>query len=233
MVGRLCALVSVFIPGYLLVVMAGRKRAMEVLPAIVACGVSFAGMQFVVSNYVGAELTDIVSSLTCIVVMLGVMKLWKPKSIMRLEHDRPATVAMTQPSGRELALAWLPYLLLVVFVLAWGEPDIKKAIDTWTNGLLPAWFPINADGAERPERSRAAQPDSARAAGHGLAVALRRRVHVQLAERIRHGVPAGHADRRAAARHQAEAGGEGLHRHLPAAVVRDAHHRLDARAWPT
>src|SRR6476659_5840261 len=98
MVGRLCALVSVFIPGYLLVVMAGWKRAMEVLPAIIACGVSFAGMQFLVSNYVGAELTDIVSSLTCIVVMLGVMKLWKPRSIMRLEHDRPATVAITKPT---------------------------------------------------------------------------------------------------------------------------------------
>src|SRR5215212_1984113 len=46
MVGRLCAMISVFIPGYLLVVMAGRKRALEVLPAIIACGVSFAGVQF-------------------------------------------------------------------------------------------------------------------------------------------------------------------------------------------
>jgi lactate permease len=136
MVGRLCAMVSVFIPGYLMFVMVGRKRALEVLPAIVACGVSFAGMQFFVSNYVGAELTDIVSSLTCILVMLGVMKFWTPKSIMRLEHDRPATVAMVRPSGRDLVLAWLPYMLLVVFVLAWGEPSTKKAIDTWTNGLL-------------------------------------------------------------------------------------------------
>jgi L-lactate permease len=41
-------------------------------------------------------------------------------------------------------LAWLPYLLLVIYVLAWGEPDIKKAIDTWTNNVLPGSFPINA-----------------------------------------------------------------------------------------
>ena len=146
MVGRLCAMVSVFIPGYLMVVMVGRKRAMEVLPAIVACGVSFAGMQFIVSNYVGAELTDIVSSLTCILVMVAVLKLWKPPSIMRLEGDRPATVALESPSGRELILAWLPYLLLVVFVLAWGEPGIKKAIDTWTNGILPSWLPSDPKG---------------------------------------------------------------------------------------
>ena len=75
------------IPGYLIVVMAGPKRALEVLPAIVACGVSFAGVQFYVSNYMGPELTDILSSLTCIVVMVPVLKLWKPKNIMRLEGD--------------------------------------------------------------------------------------------------------------------------------------------------
>src|SRR6188472_3767498 len=69
MVGRLCAMISVVIPGYLIVVMAGRKRAVEVLPAILACGISFAAMQFTVSNYIGPELTDIMSSLTCIVVM--------------------------------------------------------------------------------------------------------------------------------------------------------------------
>src|SRR5215208_601914 len=73
MVGRLCAMISVIIPGYLIVVMAGRKRALEVLPAIIACGLSFAGMQLYVSNYVGPELTDIMSSLTCIVVMVIVL----------------------------------------------------------------------------------------------------------------------------------------------------------------
>src|SRR5438094_6481513 len=68
MVGRLCAMISIIIPAYLIVVMTGWKRAIEVLPAIVACGLSFAGMQFFVSNYMGPELTDIVSSLTCDVV---------------------------------------------------------------------------------------------------------------------------------------------------------------------
>ena len=87
MVGRLCAMVSVIIPGYLIVVMAGYRRAVEVLPAIVACGLSFAGMQFYVSNYMGPELTDIMSSLTCIVVMVAVLKLWKPKTIWRLEGE--------------------------------------------------------------------------------------------------------------------------------------------------
>ena len=38
-------------------------------------------------------------------------------------------------------MAWLPYLLLVVFVLAWGEPSIKLAIDRWTNSVLPSFLP--------------------------------------------------------------------------------------------
>src|SRR5947207_12532271 len=93
MVGRLCAMMSVAIPAYLLVVMAGFAGAIEVLPAILACGISFAGMQFFVSNFVGPDLTDIMSSLTCIIVMVAVLKLWRPKRIMRLEGDQPA-VAM-------------------------------------------------------------------------------------------------------------------------------------------
>src|SRR6476620_2340507 len=102
MVGRLCALVSVFIPGYLVVVMAGPRRALEVLPAIIACGLSFAGMQFYVSNYWGPELTDIASSLTCIGVMVLVLKLWKPRNILRLEGDIPITAAPPRHSAAEL-----------------------------------------------------------------------------------------------------------------------------------
>ena len=105
MVGRLCAMISVFIPGYLIVVMVGRKKALEVLPAIIACGVSFAGVQFTVSNFVGPELTDIASSLTCIVVMVFVLKLWKPKNILRLEGDQPVSLTRKKHSGAEMFMA--------------------------------------------------------------------------------------------------------------------------------
>jgi lactate permease len=144
MVGRLCAMISIVIPGYLIVVMAGWKRAGEVLPAIIACGVSFAGMQYYVSNYMGPELTDILSSLTCIVVMVAVLKLWKPRTIMRLEGDKEVTAAARRYSPGEILMAWVPYLMLVVFVLIWGEPDVKAAINAWTDSLLPASIPQHA-----------------------------------------------------------------------------------------
>ncbi|MCM3881958.1 MAG: L-lactate permease, partial [Vicinamibacterales bacterium] len=141
MVGRLCAMISVIIPGYLIVVMAGPKRALEVLPAIIACGVSFAGVQLYVSNHIGPELTDIMSSLSCIGVMVLVLKFWKPKTIMRLEGDKEASLTPKHHSAGELLYAWSPYLLLVVFVLVWGEASIKLAINRWTDGLMPSFLP--------------------------------------------------------------------------------------------
>jgi lactate permease len=146
MVGRLCAMISILIPGYLIVVMTGWKRALEVLPAIIACGVSFAGMQFYVSNYMGPELTDIMSSLTCIIVMVGVLKFWKPKSILRLEGDTPATLEKHKYTGGQVFTAWLPYLLLVIFVLAWGEPAVKLQLNRFTNSLMPDFLPRNPNG---------------------------------------------------------------------------------------
>jgi lactate permease len=143
MVGTLCAMVSIIIPGYLVVVMAGARRALEVLPAIIACGVSFAGVQFYVSRNMGPELTDILSSLACIIVMVAVLKLWKPANIMRLEGDKPVSLTMARHSGGEIFMAWVPYLLLVVFVLMWGEPEIKAAINRWTDSLWPTAIPMH------------------------------------------------------------------------------------------
>ena len=144
MVGRLCAMMSVLIPAYLVVVMAGPKRALEVWPAIAVCGLSFAAVQFYVSNYMGPELTDILSSLTCIAAMWLVLKFWKPATIFRVEGDKPIAAAHKQYSGSELFWAWMPYMMLVFFVLVGGEPSLKLAIDRWTNGLLPAFLPRNA-----------------------------------------------------------------------------------------
>src|SRR4029434_691931 len=144
MVGKLCAMISVLIPGYLIVVMAGAKRALEVLPAILACGLSFAGMQYYVSNHIGPELTDILSSLTCIIVMVLVLKFWKPKTIMRLDGDAPVKAQAHTHTPSEIFMALVTYLLLVVFVLVWGEAQIKPSINRLGDSMLPAALPTVA-----------------------------------------------------------------------------------------
>jgi lactate permease len=139
MVGRLCALVSLFIPGYLILVMAGPRRALEVLPAIVACGLSFAGVQFYVSNFWGPELTDISSSLTCIGVMVLMLKFWKPRTILRLAGDTPIATAPRRHSPGAVFTAWLPYMLLVGCVVLWGAPSIKAGLNRFSDHLLPGF----------------------------------------------------------------------------------------------
>jgi len=60
---------------------------------------------------------------------------------MRLEGDKPAsTVAHTHSAG-ELFMAWMPYLLLVIFVLIWGDGDIKPKINHFADALLPGFLP--------------------------------------------------------------------------------------------
>jgi len=144
MVGRLCAIVSMIIPVYLVVVMAGWRKTLDVLPAVVVCGVSFATVLFTVSNVMGPELADILSSLSCIACMVLVLKLWKPRTTFHLAGEQPATVVAHRHATSEVAAAWSPYLLLVVFVLLWGHLPVKRAIDQFTNGLLPSFLPRNA-----------------------------------------------------------------------------------------
>ncbi len=136
MTGRLCSIISVFIPMYLLLVMVGLKKTMEVLPAVIICGVSFAAVQFAVSNFMGPELTDILSSLSCIGCMALVLKFWKPKTIYRLQDDVAVTHRAVPHTGGQILAAWVPYILLVAFVLVWGHAPIKLKIDQASHNLM-------------------------------------------------------------------------------------------------
>ncbi|MBS1856735.1 MAG: L-lactate permease [Acidobacteria bacterium] len=116
-VGRICAPVSLFVPAYLIVVMSGWKGLRSVLPAAAACGVAFAGTQFAISNFVGPQLTDILSSLAAMGALLAVI------------HGSGAG-GKQQRSGREILMAWAPYILLVVFVLVWGLKPVQTALSS-------------------------------------------------------------------------------------------------------
>src|SRR6185295_18390658 len=122
-VGRLCAPISLFIPAYLILVMGGFKGLKGVLPAAIVCGVCFASMQFLMSNFVGPELVDIVASITAMIGLVLLFKVWQPKDQFALAGEHQATVTLKSHGFSRTLLAWSPYLFLVVFVLIWGYPD--------------------------------------------------------------------------------------------------------------
>ena len=87
MVGRQLPIFSLIIPLWLVWAMAGRKRAMEVWPAWLTAGVSFALVQFLISNFHGPWLAAVGAALASILCMLGLLRFWQPRSVWRFEHD--------------------------------------------------------------------------------------------------------------------------------------------------
>lgn len=126
-VGRICAPVSLIVPGYLVVVMGGWKALRGVLPAAAVCGVAFAGTQFLVSNFIGPELTDIAASLIAILCLVILMRVWHPSDNYALEGCSAQAKREHIPFG-ELMSAWSPYILLVICVLAWGYKPLKMKL---------------------------------------------------------------------------------------------------------
>ena len=81
-VGRQLPFLSLIVPLWLSVTMCGWKRSMEVLPAIIVAGLCFAISQFVVSNFVGPYLPDIISAIVTIIGLGIFLRLWKPKQVL-------------------------------------------------------------------------------------------------------------------------------------------------------
>ena len=130
-VGRICAPISLFIPAYLVFVMSGVNGLLGVLPAAAVCGITFAGTQLLVSNYLGPYLTDIIGSLCAILAVVALLRFWHPATDFKVQgHIRMDAARRHLP--REIALAWLPYIFLVVFVLLWGIGGVKTALETAT-----------------------------------------------------------------------------------------------------
>lgn len=128
-VGRICAPLSLFVPLYLVLVMGGTSALRAVAPGVAVCGIAFAGMQFYVSNYMGPYLTDILGSLVALLALVFLLKVWRPKGA--------ETAPPHKYTAGQVIFAWMPYVFLVIFVLAWGQPDVKKWLDdtaTWAFG---------------------------------------------------------------------------------------------------
>ncbi len=120
-VGRLCAPVSVFIPAYLIWVMGGFRALNGVLPAAAVCGITFASMQLWISNTFGPELVDIAASVTAILALVVLFKVWQPSDDFQLEGESETVRQIKKHGVGATLLAWSPYLFLVSFVLVWGS----------------------------------------------------------------------------------------------------------------
>ncbi len=136
MVGRQLPFFSLIVPFWVVWAQAGFRGMLGVWPAALTAGVSFAVPQFLVSNYHGPWLVDIIASLTSIGAMVVLLKFWKPKDGWKpadMDAPQPQRADGISPAGppsaQLLRRAWMPWILLSLLVFLWGIPAFKKAVD--------------------------------------------------------------------------------------------------------
>lgn len=132
MVGRQLPFVSLVVPLYMVVIMVGFRRAMEILPAIAACGVTFAAVQFATANFLGPYLPDLLASLGAMGALLLLLRFWRPPVLHRFGHEEGVAPETHRYSRSEVIRAWVPYALLTALVLLWGQPWVKANLSRAT-----------------------------------------------------------------------------------------------------
>ncbi|WP_136513845.1 L-lactate permease [Geomonas edaphica] len=130
MVGRQLPFVSVFIPFYVIIIMCGLKKTLEVLPAIIVCGVTFAGVQWGTASYLGPYLPDVTASLATLAALVILLKFWQPATVWTFDHEPEFSGKESHDyTGAQVFRAWAPYLALTIMVLVWGIPSLKTSLD--------------------------------------------------------------------------------------------------------
>lgn len=139
MVGRQLPFFSLIVPFWLIWAFAGRRGMLGVWPAILVAGVSFAIVQFLVSNYHGPWLVDILAAITSIGSVVLFLRVWQPSDgwtptwgLAEPGNERAAGSALDSSAAAprvDVVRAWVPWLILSVLVFIWGIPQVRAWLD--------------------------------------------------------------------------------------------------------
>jgi len=148
MVGRQLPFFSLIVPFWVVWAFAGWRGMIQVWPAILVTGVSFAIPQFLISNYVNPWIVDIGASLISMACLIGFLQVWQPKELwlsakLRTRDDSAATMPLPQDAGSaatpatqkpkpttaEVWAALLPWIVVCVILLIWGTGWFKSAVN--------------------------------------------------------------------------------------------------------
>lgn len=146
MVGRQLPFFSILVPFWLIWAFAGFRGMIGVIPAILVCGISFAIPQFLISNYHGPWLVDVGAAIISMACLTLFLKVWHPAEIwtsaalvghadpsVKDQKPLPPAPAVAATSAQVMA-AWVPWIILCLFVLVWGTP-------WWKSVVNPIFFP--------------------------------------------------------------------------------------------
>jgi lactate permease len=144
MVGRQLPFFSLLVPFWLVWAFSGFRGMVGVWPAVLVGGASFALSQFLVSNYSGPLLVDVVSALVSIAALSAFLRIWRPA---RAGHKAGSAASSQSAAGPEappirqdrgaVLRAWAPWIILAVFVFVWGLPPVKSLLDGLSTVRIP------------------------------------------------------------------------------------------------
>lgn len=137
MVGRQLPFFSILVPFWLIWAFCGFAGMAAIWPAILVAGAAFAIPQYLVSNFHGPWLVDVVASISSMLFLTLFLKVWKPATIWTnaagkftgSEHAVPPESIAYNHSRSAVLKAWMPWLILSVLVFLWGVPEWKKMLD--------------------------------------------------------------------------------------------------------
>jgi lactate permease len=134
MVGRQLPVFSVIVPFWLVAAQVGWRGMVQVWPACLVTGLSFGIAQFLVSNLHGPWLVDIIAAVCSMGSLVLFLRVWRPAG----SSENPAAPAEQAAPASGRLRAWLPWILLSVFVAVWKIKPVEK----WLNAMAPWNWPM-------------------------------------------------------------------------------------------
>jgi len=145
MVGRQLPFFSLIVPFWLIWAFAGRRGMLEIWPAILVCGLSFAIPQFLISNFINPWIVDVGASLISMGCLIGFLKIWQPKELwlspaLRTRDDSASSAPPVAPAKTDtltsaaVLRSLLPWIIVCVILLIWGTGWFKSLVNpifTW------------------------------------------------------------------------------------------------------
>lgn len=127
MAGHMLPPLSLFVPFFLIFLMNGFKGVKETWPVALVAGGSFAIVQFITATHLGPELPDIASAVVSIICVAVFLRFWQPKHIFTFDESigGKATIEAKKYSTKEIVLAWMPFVLLIVVIVIWTQGWFK------------------------------------------------------------------------------------------------------------
>ena len=132
MVGRILGPFCILVPFWLIVAFVGWSEMMEIWPAILVAGISFAIPEVLISNMHGPWLANIGASVISMICLVAFLFVWHPKRIWTFEGEEAKTDrrAAHGYSRSEVMSAWVPWIILSLTVFIWGTQTGKKVMNT-------------------------------------------------------------------------------------------------------